>query len=220
MLDPDEWAWLEEALGHEADHLLVVSTLPLFLPRGLHDLEAWSEAACEGAWGPRAVGPAERLRQALDLEHWAAFQRSFRRLAGALLDVAAGGRGWRPSTVLCLGGDVHFGYVAEVAGAEGAAPIFQLTASPMRNRLLPRQQRAMDLAASRAAGLMSRWLARLSGVSPPLVAWRLSHGRWSENHLIDLLFQGRSARVAVRETVAGSHLQIHTRLLMRLDRAL
>jgi PhoD-like phosphatase len=218
MLDPDEWGWLEEALGCEAEHLLVVSTLPLFLPRGLYDLEALNEAVCAGAWGPRAVGPAERLRQALDLEHWAAFQGSFRRLVGALLGVATGARGWRPSTVLCLGGDVHFGYVAEVAGPEGAAPILQLTASPMRNRLRPWQRRAMAAAASRAAGLVARRLARLAGVGPPPVAWRLSYGRWSENHLIDLRFQGRRARLAVRETVAGSHPEIRTRLLLRLDR--
>ncbi|MBO0682067.1 MAG: alkaline phosphatase family protein, partial [Candidatus Dormibacteraeota bacterium] len=219
MLHPEEWAWLEDALGLEADHLLVVSSLPLFLPRGLHDTEAWNEAVCEGAWGPLAVRAAERVRLALDLEHWAAFQRSFRRLAGALVEVAGGGRGWRPSTVLCLGGDVHFGYVAEVAVPDGAAPLFQLTASPMRNRLLPHQQREMDLAASRPASLVGRSLASLAGTIPPPVAWRLPHGRWSENHLIDLLFEGGRASLAVRATVDGSHPEIHTRLLMRLDRS-
>ncbi|MBO0708018.1 MAG: alkaline phosphatase family protein [Candidatus Dormibacteraeota bacterium] len=219
MLDHDEWEWLEEALSREADHLLVVCPLPIFLPRGLHDTEGWNEAVCDGAWGAWAMRAAERLRLALDLEHWAAFQRSFRRLARMLLDVAAGGGGWTPSTLLCLGGDLHFGYVAEVAAGEGAAPVFQLTASPMRNRLLPEQQRALKLAASRTAGLVSRCLARLAGLSAPPTTWELSHGWWIENHLIDLLFEGSRASLAVRMTVSGSHPEIHTRLLTRLDRS-
>ena len=35
----------------EFDHLLIGSSLPLLLAPGLHYLEAWNEAVCEGAWG-------------------------------------------------------------------------------------------------------------------------------------------------------------------------
>src|SRR5207302_53770 len=94
MLDEAEWGWLEEALGPRTEHLLVVSTLPLLLPPALHYLEAWNESVCAGAWGRWAEGPGEWLRQTLDLEHWAAFQRSFGRLVGLLGGVARGDRGW------------------------------------------------------------------------------------------------------------------------------
>jgi hypothetical protein len=35
---------------------------------GLHDLEAWNEAVCDGAWGELAAIWGERVRCSLDLE--------------------------------------------------------------------------------------------------------------------------------------------------------
>ena len=35
----------------ELDHLVIVSTLPVFMSPGVHYLEAWNEAVCAGAWG-------------------------------------------------------------------------------------------------------------------------------------------------------------------------
>ena len=51
--------------------------MPWLLARALHDLEAWNELLADGA--PGRLGPAGRrmLRRAADLEHWAAFRRSF-----------------------------------------------------------------------------------------------------------------------------------------------
>jgi hypothetical protein len=68
--------------------MLVASTLPIFLPRSLHDLEAWNERVSAGAWGRRAVALGEAVRQALDLEHWAAFRRDDPRYAAALSTLA------------------------------------------------------------------------------------------------------------------------------------
>src|SRR3954462_15707344 len=59
----------------------------------MHDFEAFSEAVAEGAWGARAARLAERLREGVDLEHWAAFQRSFHGLAKIVEEVATGQRG-------------------------------------------------------------------------------------------------------------------------------
>ena len=67
-------------LRGEPEHVLIAGTLPVLLAPTLHWLEAWNEAVCDGAWGRWAVGLGEKLRRALDLEHWAAFQRSFHRL--------------------------------------------------------------------------------------------------------------------------------------------
>ena len=30
---------------------MIASTLPVFLPHGIHHLEAWNEALCDGRWG-------------------------------------------------------------------------------------------------------------------------------------------------------------------------
>jgi hypothetical protein len=51
LLDPDEAAWLDEQLRGDVDHLLVGTSLPFLLARGLHHLEAFSEALAGGAWG-------------------------------------------------------------------------------------------------------------------------------------------------------------------------
>ena len=59
------------------DHLIIASTLPVFMLEAIHYLEAWNEAVCAGAWGGLAARLGEKLRRALDLEHWPAFQRSF-----------------------------------------------------------------------------------------------------------------------------------------------
>ena len=118
MLDPDEAAWLDEQLRGDVDHLLVGTSLPFLLARGLHHLEAFSEALAQGAWGERGARAGERLRQAVDLEHWGAFQSSFQAVARQVMEVAAGKRGRAPSTVTFLSGDVHHSYVSEARPAD------------------------------------------------------------------------------------------------------
>jgi hypothetical protein len=74
MLSDGEWRWVEEQLAPcDYEHLVIATSLPWLLAPALHHLEAFSERVCAGAWGPRAARRAEQLRQALDLEHWAAF---------------------------------------------------------------------------------------------------------------------------------------------------
>ena len=82
MVDEDEWRWIEEHATGDCDHLLIGTSLPLLLAPGMHYLEAWNEAVCDGAWGPVAAVFGEKLRQALDLEHWAAFGESLERMMG------------------------------------------------------------------------------------------------------------------------------------------
>ena len=77
------------------DHLLVATSLPWLLPRAVHDLESWDEALCAGSRGRRMARFGEKLREAADLEHWAAFRRSFDWLAGVVEGVARPG----PATV-------------------------------------------------------------------------------------------------------------------------
>ena len=85
MLDPDrrsilddaEMAWLDDQLQGDVDHLFIGTSLPFLIAQGIHDLEAINEAIAEGAWGPRVARWGEKMRRALDLEHWAAFRGGF-----------------------------------------------------------------------------------------------------------------------------------------------
>jgi hypothetical protein len=217
MVDAQEWDWLEAQVRGETDHLLIASTVPVLLPPGLHDLEAWNERLCDGAWGPWAAAWSERLRQRLDLEHWAAFEAGFRRLTRLLQEVADGRRGRAPSTVSVLGGDVHFGYVAGATRPAGRSPIHQIVASPLRNRLRPRWERAMRAGLSPAARLLAGALARAAGVPRPPIRWRVTHGPWFENHVADLALEPGRAALAIREAESGSHPDLRTRMLLDLS---
>ena len=114
MNDDHEWAWIEEHATGGYDHLLLVDTLPMLMSPAFHYAEAWNEAVSEGAWGARFARVGEKLRRALDMEHWAAFQVSFMRISGLIRAVAAGERGDPPASVLMLGGDIHHAYLARI----------------------------------------------------------------------------------------------------------
>ena len=93
MVDDGEWEWIRVHSRGDFDHLVIVSSMPVFLSSGVHYLEAWSEAVCSGAWGGPTARMGEKLRRALDLEHWPAFQRSFERMMQLLARRRIGRRG-------------------------------------------------------------------------------------------------------------------------------
>lgn len=78
MIDSEESAWVAQQCEGEIEHLVIATSLPVFVPGGLHGVQQWNEALCDGAWGRIGSRASERLRRALDLEDWAAFDRSFR----------------------------------------------------------------------------------------------------------------------------------------------
>ena len=45
MVADAEFSWIEEQVDGDYDHLLIGTSLPWLLPRALHDLESWNEAA-------------------------------------------------------------------------------------------------------------------------------------------------------------------------------
>ena len=152
MLDESEWEWVAEQFTGDFDHLLVATSLPWLLGPGMHYAEAWSEAVAGGAWGPAFAPLAERLRQSVDLEHWAAFQESFARLAELLRSVGAGERGRAPASVVVLSGDVHHAYLAEVAFRAGSgveSNVYQAVCSPYRNPLEKNERRTIRVGMSR-----------------------------------------------------------------------
>jgi len=205
MLDEREWQWVEEHFTGDFDHLLVATSLPWLLGEGMHYLEAWSEAVAGGAWGPAFVPLAERLRLAVDLEHWPAFQKSFKRLAELLRSVGAGERGRAPASIVVLSGDVHHAYLAEVAFRRGSgvrSHVFQAVCSPYRNPLEARERRVIRLGVSRPFALVTRALAASAGVDDPDVRWRLvGDGPWFDNQLATLRIDGREIAMRLEKAV-------------------
>lgn len=198
VVDGPEMAWVADAARVDrdgVDHLLLGSSLPWLLPRGVHDLERWGEALGSGRWGGPGRRLAARMRAAGDLEHWPSFGRSFDDLAALLRSVARGDEGERPASALILSGDVHFSYVAPVALDDSHAPVVQLVSSPFRHGVGSRLRRMLQVAASRPGALAAR-LGRLTaapGREP--IDWSIAHGPWFGNGLATLTLDARTASV-------------------------
>jgi hypothetical protein len=205
MVDPDEWRWIEEHARGDVDHLLIGTSLPMFMGPALHWLEAWNEVAADGGWGRGVKKVAEKLRQELDLEHWPAFQASFRQMCDLLVAVGAGRRGEAPSTICLLSGDVHHAYLAEVGFLPGSgvrSSVWQAVCSPFRNPLDTNERRVILGAWTRAAGVVTRSLAKRAGVSDPPVQWRLAHEKpWFNNQVAMLELEGRRATFVLEKAI-------------------
>jgi PhoD-like phosphatase len=206
MIDDHEWEWLEQQCTGGVRHLLIASSLPILMAPGLHDLEAWNEAVCDGAWGRRAAGWGERVRRSLDLEHWGAFQDSFHRLVRLLAAVASGERGEPPATICLLGGDVHHAFLAEVGFRRGTgvrSRVVQAVCSPFRNDLDRRERRVLRFAASPAGRAVGRALAAGARVEDPGIRWRVTDGPYFDNQVATLRIRGGALEVDIDKTVAG-----------------
>jgi hypothetical protein len=200
MLSEPEWEGIEGQLHGDCTHLLVASSLPVFMERAMHDLEGWDEALCAGAWGARAARFGERVRQVLDLEHWAAFRTSFDRLAHRLAEVAAGLRGTAPVSVLVLSGDVHHSYVAPVrwpSRDDVRSAVVQVVSSPLRNAFPRRLQSAFRFSSTPVARLIGRALARSVRLSPPDPEWRVKAGPFYGNTLATLHLDATTADLRI-----------------------
>ncbi|MCW2967892.1 MAG: hypothetical protein JWM71_1664, partial [Solirubrobacteraceae bacterium] len=202
MTDDDEWDWIERHARGDVDHLLLADTLPVFFTPLFHHAEALSEAVCAGAWGSALARLGEKLRRAVDLEHWAAFNRSFREMCGLVAAVSAGERGAAPASVLLLGGDVHHAYVARVQ-AGGDSAVWQAVCSPFRNPLSKKERRQAGLGMSRPlAGIVAR-LAAAAGVPDPPLEWDIEGGPFFDNQVATVEIDGRDAALRIERTTDG-----------------
>ena len=194
ILDDHEMAWLDTQLRGDVDHLFIGTSLPFLMAQGIHDLEAINEAMATGAWGPRVARWGEKMRRALDLEHWAAFQEGFATVLGMVVEVAEGKRGAAPGTIVFLSGDVHNSYVTEIDRrqlAGGASRIVQAVCSPIRNPL-PRQVRiAQAVLGKSMARPLELLVSRTSKVPNAPYHWPMTEGPWFENNLATLQVRGR-----------------------------
>jgi PhoD-like phosphatase len=206
IFDDGEWKWVEDHATGDFDHLLIGTTDPFLLGPGLHYMEAWNEAVCEGTWGGAAARLGERMRRALDFDHWAAFQFSFRRLTELLEEVGSGRRGRPPATIGVLSGDVHHAYVADVAfrrDARVTSRVFQAVCSPFRNALDSHERLGVRIGTSRPGRTIARTLARAAGVEDPGIRWRVVEGPYFDNQVATLTLDGRAASIRLEKAVSG-----------------
>jgi hypothetical protein len=205
LVQEEEWSWIREQASKPARHLLLASSVPFLLAPALHHVEAFDEALTEGAWGRIGVALGEKLRRVAVLDHWASFQRTFRELA-ALLDAIAHGRvGEAPASIVMLSGDVHHCYLAEAGFGAHDGPrsrVWQAVCSAFRKELAPHERRTIAFGHSRAAERIGRRLARLAGVAPVPLDWRVVEEPAFANQVATLSIDGDHARVSV-EQIAG-----------------
>ncbi|HSB87004.1 MAG TPA: hypothetical protein VLD86_11870 [Ilumatobacteraceae bacterium] len=206
MVDAESWNWVVDACRADVDHLLIGTSLPVFVPAGLHDLQVWSEAVCDGSWGRVGRRVGKWLRVTADMEDWAAFVHSFDdmvELLGAIADPPEGTPA--PVTISVLSGDIHFSYAAEVQFQHGrsskdrqlAGRVHQLVSSPIRNALRPPESTAMRLGASAVARVLGRVLRRAVLRPPPQLTWKIDLGPVFANSVGELTFDDRSASLLV-----------------------
>jgi phosphodiesterase/alkaline phosphatase D-like protein len=206
MLGDREFRWLEDQVGEgidELDHLILGSSLPWLLPPAIGDLQAVNEiaAARRGIRGRLA----EKVRQAADFEHWAAFSTSFQRLSRLI--VAAASRETGPATVSVLSGDVHHSYAARAElPRPSATRVHQLVCSPVHNYVPTFVKPVFRLGWSPRLARLTRRYARRQGVPVLPVTWKNLSGPLFGNTIATLHTTGRSAEVLFEQPRAAGEL--------------
>ena len=160
---------------------------------------------CDGQRGRFFAAVSEKIRRAGDFEHWAAFRKSFEKLTSMIRDVARGDHatamGRAPATVCVLSGDVHHAYIARPEYPEELqSAVYQLTCSPLHNRVPVPVRIAFRAAWSRIAERSTRvLLGAVAKVPPPSVEWTRLHGPYFGNDLMTLRLDGRRADLLLEQ---------------------
>lgn len=210
MLDEQEFRWVEAAVGEGgAAHTLVGTSLPWLLPPAISDVQSANEVA-----GARGSVAAERLRRAIDLEHWPAFRKSFDRLAALLRQVATGPDA--PATISVLSGDVHHSYAARARFIEQTgAPVYQVVCSPMHHSVPWIFTVLMRAGWLRPVAAVVRRVVRRRGVPDPPLSWERVAGPYFGTAVATLVLTGRNAELFIegaRGDRTGTGLFEHARL--------
>ena len=196
MIDDDEWEWVVDRCFEPCEHLIIATSLPVFTPGGIHAIQQWDEAVCEGRWGRVGVWVGEKVRRAIDTEHWPAFDDSFRNVEQLLIDRATGARDVEPpQTITVMGGDIHFSYGVRVEPRDAASEAFasrvhQVVSSPIRNILGASERRAMRFAESNTGRRFAEFLQRRVGRPPSRLRWDLDVDPIFDNTMAALRFDG------------------------------
>ena len=206
LVQDEEWEWIRDQATRPARHLLLASSVPFLLAPGLHHAEAFDEAIAAGTWGRAGAVLGERLRRIAVMDHWASFQRTFRRFGELIEDVACGRVGDAPASIVMLSGDVHHCYLAEVGFPRGTgprSPVWQAVCSAFRKELAPYERAVIRFGHAAIAGRLARSLARASGVPPVPFDWRVVDRPAYANQVATLTLDGDRVRVSVEAVVDG-----------------
>jgi len=157
MVQRSEWEWIRTVALAATGDLLFVTSVPVFLADGIHDLHVWNERLAGGSWGRFGARLGERVRRALDLEDWPAFPESME-MFRTLLDQLRS-QGQPPRSLVVASGDIHFSYASRVTSfAAGGPDVWQIVSSPIRNALIPHERGVMRFAITRAGAVVGRLL--------------------------------------------------------------
>lgn len=206
MVGDREFAWVEEQINDGldgVDHLILGTSLPWLLPPVVGDLQMVNERAANRSG--RRGQLAETIRQAADLEHWAAFSESFLRLSRLIVDVSSRGHNG-PASVSVLSGDVHHSYVARGDVPCPTARVHQLVCSPVHNYVPWFVKPVFKLGWSDRFSRVSRRWAERNGCAPLPLNWNNIEGPLFGNTLATLRTSGREAEAFFEQPRSPSTL--------------
>ncbi len=201
MVAESEWEWVREQALDSPRHLMFVTTLPVFIADGLHDLQVWSERVCGGAWGRRFVRHGEKARRSLDLEDWSAFGVSYAMFVSLIEDVVDADDG--PSSVVVMSGDIHFSYSAEVPIRGGGHRVHQIVSSPIRNALIPHERSIMRFTLTRGGTWIGGLLRRLSRGPRTAPGINLTAGPYFANNMVRIRYHGDEVEAVFEHSTAS-----------------
>ena len=206
MVSEAEFAWIEEQVAGDYDHLLIGTSLPWLLPRALHDLESWDERARRPApRGRRARRASPRSCAAPPT--WSTGRRSgppstasptcSRRSDAATTPARTAGR--RPRSACCPATCTTPTPRRPHYREPLASKVYQLTCSPLHNYVPGFMKVTFRISWSRLTERSVRFLlGRVSKVPPMTLEWERLCGPYFGDQIATLTMDGRVGPGAVR----------------------
>ena len=201
MVGPVEWEWVRnESLAVEG-HLLLATSVPVFIANGLHDFQQWNEAVCNGALGRPAAAMGEKLRRALDLEDWSAFAKSYDQFVALIHDLRSAEQ--RPKSIVVGSGDIHFSYAARVPLAKSvlAPDVWQVVCSPIRNALIPPERGVMRFTLTETGARIGAALRRTSRTPDTRPNIAVAAGPFFANSMGEVYYRKNGVRLTIEQSV-------------------
>jgi hypothetical protein len=227
MVDGDEWSWIVEQCQTGRDtgarHMVIGTSLPVFVPGGIDGLQRWNERVCDGAWGRVGARLGEKIRRGLDLEDWPAFARSFGAFVDLLAELGTAQQASpesTPSTISILSGDIHFSFHSRIhfpSSMAVASNVHQLVNSPIRNALRPFERAVMRVGTSRVGTIIGRTLRRSTGGRRSPLRWSIDHGPVFDNCVGLLTFDGESALLRLEHASVDADGAPHLEVAFDVD---
>ncbi len=200
MVGPEEWGWVREVAERTTGHLMLATSVPVFIADGLHDLQVWNERVAGGAWGNVAARVAEKIRRALDLEDWSAFSASYRQFVDLMVTLQTSAA--PPKSIVVASGDIHFSYAASVPLPEGAMgpTVWQVVSSPIRNALIPPERGVMRMTLTRAGRAAGGLLRRLSGAPESRPGIEMAVGPFFANNMAEVRYRAGEVSLQIEQS--------------------